>query len=253
MRFTAVVAGVFLFALILATDKPQAQAEANINSNIQLSSTKIDNVLEEVVDEAKRGDQPAPVTASAEYTVVNGDTLAKIATEHNQTWKRLFDKNQQITDPNIITPGQKILIPSKDEVLPERAVPASAPVQSQPVRAPRSSATVQGAQAPTQYSRGDSSGNRYYYGYCTWYAKQRRPDLPNNLGDAISWVARARAQGIATGSTPRVGAVGQQGNHVVFVEAVNANGTVTISEMNYVGRGVVNSRTVPAGTFQYIY
>ena len=77
--------------------------------------------------------------------------------------------------------------------------------------------------------------------------------MPNNLGNANTWVARAAAQGMATGSTPRAGAVGQQGMHVVYVESVNGDGTVTISEMNHVGWNVVNQRTVPASNFQYIY
>jgi surface antigen len=50
-----------------------------------------------------------------------------------------------------------------------------------------------------------------------------------------------------------VGAVGQQGNHVVFVEAVHGDGTVTVSEMNWNGWNVVSSRTVSAGAFTYIY
>jgi surface antigen len=80
-----------------------------------------------------------------------------------------------------------------------------------------------------------------------------RPDLPNNLGNANTWVSRAAAQGLATGSAPRVGAVGQQGMHVVYVEAVNGDGTVTISEMNHAGLYVRTVRTVPASTFMYIY
>jgi peptidoglycan DL-endopeptidase CwlO len=77
--------------------------------------------------------------------------------------------------------------------------------------------------------------------------------LPNNLGNANTWVARAAAQGIPTGSAPRVGAIGQQGMHVVYVESVNGDGTVTVSEMNFRGRYVISSRTVPASTFRYIY
>lgn len=80
-----------------------------------------------------------------------------------------------------------------------------------------------------------------------------RPDLPNNLGNADTWVARAAAQGIPTGSAPRVGAIGQQGMHVVYVQSVNGNGTVTISEMNYQGLYIISTRTVPANSFMYIY
>lgn len=96
------------------------------------------------------------------------------------------------------------------------------------------------------------AGNTYSPGYCTWYAKNMRPDLPNNLGNADTWVARAAAQGLPTGSEPRVGAIGQQGMHVVYVEAVDGD-MVTISEMNYHGLWSMNTRTVSASSFSYIY
>lgn len=105
----------------------------------------------------------------------------------------------------------------------------------------------------SRYVATDSS-NTYVWGQCTWYAKSKRPDLPNGLGNGGQWVAIAAAMGFATGSTPRAGAIGEQPGHVVYVESVNKNGTVNISEMNYNGGvGVVNHRTVPASTFKYIY
>lgn len=99
----------------------------------------------------------------------------------------------------------------------------------------------------------NSRSNTYYSGYCTWYAKSMRPDLPNSLGNANTWLTRAQNLGLATGTEARAGAIGQQGNHVVFVEKVNSDSTITISEMNYRGFGVVSKRTVPANIFQYIY
>lgn len=95
--------------------------------------------------------------------------------------------------------------------------------------------------------------NTYSFGNCTWYAKHRRPDLPNSLGNAGTWFNRARALGIATGSTPKVGAIGQRNNHVVFVEQVNQDGSVFISEMNRKGLNIISTRTIPADYFLYIY
>lgn len=98
------------------------------------------------------------------------------------------------------------------------------------------------------------SRNTYVWGQCTWHVKNKRPDLPNGLGNGGQWVGNAAARGFATGSTPRAGAVGEQVGHVVYVESVNSNGTVNISEMNYNGGvGVVHTRTVSASTFTYIY
>ncbi len=189
------------------------------------------------------------------YTVVSGDSLTKIAQAHQTTWNRLFDQNSQIADQNSINPGDVLTIPTADEVLAPRPVVEAAPVAityapiAQGTIRARSTSSVQVQPSP----RGSSAGNTYASGYCTWYAKSRRPDLPNRLGNANTWVARAAAQGIATGSAPRAGAIGQQGMHVVYVESVNGDGTVNISEMNYKGFGVVSSRTAPAGNFTYIY
>ena len=99
----------------------------------------------------------------------------------------------------------------------------------------------------------NSSGNTYSSGYCTWYAKSKRPDLPNSLGNAQTWFSRAQSLGIPTGTEPKAGAIGQSGNHVVYVETVNTDNTVSISEMNYRGFGVTSTRTVPASSFSYIY
>jgi surface antigen len=95
--------------------------------------------------------------------------------------------------------------------------------------------------------------NTYATGNCTWYAKQMRPDLPDNLGNADTWYERAQAQGIEVGTEPVEGAIGQSGMHVVFVEKVNNDGTIIISEMNYQGLGVIDQRKLPANSFQYIY
>lgn len=80
-------------------------------------------------------------------------------------------------------------------------------------------------------------------------------------GNGGQWAANAAASGAATGKTPRVGAVlstyghGSSGyGHVAIVSAVNGN-TITITEMNARGLGVVSSRTfeVNTGTDTFIY
>lgn len=126
--------------------------------------------------------------------------------------------------------------------VPSFAAPQQAPAQ--PAPAP--------AAAPAKPAADTS--NTYVKGQCTWYVKSKRPDLPNRLGNGGQWVKNAAARGFSTGKTPRVGAVAEQPGHVAYVEAVNANGTVKISEMNYNGGvGVVHERTVAASKFTYIY
>ena len=226
----------------------QSDQEERIKPDSTVDQKKKNEKAEEVKTEPAK---PAVIT----YTVVSGDSLTKIAEANQTTWNRLFDKNTQVIDQNSINPGDVLTIPAVDEVLAPRPVVEAAPVAityapiAQGTIRARSTGSVQVQPAP----RGSSAGNTYASGYCTWYAKSRRPDLPNRLGNANTWVARAAAQGIATGSAPRAGAIGQQGMHVVYVESVNGDGTVTVSEMNWKGFGVVSSRTVAASNFTYIY
>lgn len=178
-------------------------------------------------------------TKPTAYIVKDGDTLTSIAETNKSSVSRIWAKNIGLQSPDVIEPGKPLEIPQDSEILADRPLPAAIPAV-----ASTDNVTI---------IRESSSGNTYTYGYCTWYAKNRRPDLPNNLGNADTWVARAAAQGIPTGSTPKAGAVGQRGMHVVYVEAVNGDGTILISEMNFEGWNVKSSRTVDANYFEYIY
>lgn len=64
---------------------------------------------------------PAPVIVE----VKPGDSLSKIATDHQTTYNRLFDANPEIQNPDVIHPGQKIRIPAANEQLAARALPAA--------------------------------------------------------------------------------------------------------------------------------
>jgi surface antigen len=91
--------------------------------------------------------------------------------------------------------------------------------------------------------------NGYDYGYCTWYVASVR-SIPVGLGNASTWGYRARAMGLATGSTPQVGAAvvtsTAGAGHVAYVEKVNGDGTIWISEMNSHGQVSMTDST-PAG------
>ncbi len=94
--------------------------------------------------------------------------------------------------------------------------------------------------------------NGYDYGWCTWYAANRRAEIgrpvPSNLGNAYSWYILAQKAGLPTGLSPQVGAVAvnQAGNHVSVVEAVNEDGSFWVSEMNSHGQ-VSMTDSAPAG------
>ena len=70
---------------------------------------------------------PAPVLVQ----VQDGDYLEKIATDHNTTYLRLFYANGDITNPDLIFPGQTLHIPTEAEALTARDLPTNAPVAVQ--------------------------------------------------------------------------------------------------------------------------
>jgi len=124
------------------------------------------------------------------------------------------------------------------------AIAQSTAVQAQFTPAARPS----GGPAPILSNPG-AGPNRFAYGYCTWYVANRRY-IPF-LGNAIDWWPNARAYGFAEGYAPRVGAVmvtrESAYGHVAYVESVNPDGSWTVSEMNFVGWGVVSQRTISPG------
>lgn len=99
------------------------------------------------------------------------------------------------------------------------------------------------------------SHNAYPVGQCTNHAKSRRMDVPNHLGDARFWFNTLKKLGWETGETPRARAIGvaKRGNHVIFVERVNPDGTIYLSERNWDYRGSYRERTADASLFRYVY
>jgi len=65
------------------------------------------------------------------------------------------------------------------------------------------------------------------------------------MGDAVNW------GNVMPRSAPVVGAVYWEAgiNHVSYVESVNPDGSVTVSEANYQGWNQVSYRTVFGGVF----
>jgi surface antigen len=271
----AVLTGVFACAVIFAVSSEGAGAATLQNNDATDTSDTIVRMVAvaetskssflKLADEDELETQidtinpEIGVVEPKKHRVEKGESLVKIADKYNIQWKRIFNKNITIDNPDVINAGDELVIPADDEVLEDRVIVVVVPEPVVASPAPRRAAASEARAARPQVkqqattSRGDSSGNRYTAGYCTWYVKNRRPDVPNNLGNASTWVSRAAAQGMATGSTPQVGAVGQQGNHVVYIESVNGDGTVTVSDMNWSGLYVITTRTVPASNFLYIY
>ena len=169
-----------------------------------------------------KSNETKPIEQSTYAIVAAGDSLASIAEKYNTTWTRIFDANESLSNPNAIDIGQKLRIPSAEEVLPDRS---SAIVAAQQAAA-SSNAAAPSARTSTVY------GNAGY-----------------------GWISSAQAAGKSTGSAPRAGAVAVTNGHVAYVESVNNDGSYTVSEMGWNYRaGNYNKRTVRPGTFgQFIY
>lgn len=56
---------------------------------------------------------PFKASASTTHMVVSGDTMWKIAVKYQVGVQEIIDANKQISNPNMIYPGQKINIPTK--------------------------------------------------------------------------------------------------------------------------------------------
>ena len=60
-------------------------------------------------------------------TVKQGDTLSKIAKKAKlSSWRPVWDLNKKIKHPNLIYPGQKLLLPARGEKVKHRPLPALA-------------------------------------------------------------------------------------------------------------------------------
>lgn len=105
--------------------------------------------------------------------------------------------------------------------------------------------------------------NRECVSYTAWKVYQSYGNMPywGGHGNANQWVGNARAVGIPTGSTPKVGSVGATSvgvyGHVVWVEAVSGDGSkVYVSQYNVPinGRwGMYSEQWIDASKYTYIY
>ena len=173
------------------------------------------------------------------YTVGAGDSPETIAAKFNADRNKIIAFND--AEINGLKSGQQILVPDGSK--------------SAMVARSTSSFSLVGKTGSATYGY-----NGYDYGYCTYWvavlrAKAGNP-VPTNLGNASTWAVRAASYGLPTGTTPRVGAAvvlsTRGAGHVAYVTAVNADGSITVSEMNHVGWNKTNERTL-TGSFRYVY
>lgn len=188
------------------------------------------------------------------YTVQSGDTIESIADKYKADASVIRTYND--LEISGLSKGQKIIIPSG--VLPTEERPGYVAPYVAPTPASNSG----------YYAgyRAGSVGNRYAPGNCTWWVYERRAAIGKPIGsfwgNGGSWAYSAVASGYRVDNVPEAGAVlvelGSPG-HVAFVESIEENGDVILSEMNnaaYGGFNIVNSRTLSAGQaslYRYVH
>ena len=93
--------------------------------------------------------------------------------------------------------------------------------------------------------------------YAAWKTYRTHGYMPYGWGDAKNWDNRALSAGIAVDGSPRAGdvAVSDAGTwgHVMFVESVNPNGTINISQYNVSLTGTYSEATISAGGLKFIH
>ena len=177
-----------------------------------------------------------PPTHGVVVSVHKGDTADSLAGTFHVSAATIMDFNLLLIDPNALPEGMEL-------VLPGGHGPAlTIKTENYPSRVQFGASYKISLGAPT----GPYSNVRFPWGWCTWYVASRRN--VTWVGDAYQWFGNAQAQGYPVGSAPRADAImvtWESGlGHVAYVESVNADGTFTVSEMNFRGFGVTSQRVI---------
>ncbi|MBQ5152305.1 CHAP domain-containing protein [Macrococcoides caseolyticum] len=183
--------------------------------------------------------RPTAVTSNAaSHVVQSGEYLSLIASRYGITVAQLKSLNGLTSD--LIFPNQRLVV--KGNAI--QGTPTVRPVAS---RAPVST-TVTNYVTPVF-----AHSNLYDYGQCTWYVFNKRASMGKGISTywwhARNWANGAIKDGYTVNRTPAYGAIAQTSDgyygHVAFVERVNGDGTILVSEMNYAtGVGVIGYRTL---------
>jgi len=100
-------------------------------------------------------------------------------------------------------------------------------------------------------SQNTSGANAYPWGQCTYYVATVY-NIPGDWGNADTWFPSAAAEGFVVSSSPTPGAVVVWGSgggysefgHVAVVQSVQSGTRFTVTEMNFFGVGIVDTRQV---------
>lgn len=214
--------------------------------------TTVKNTLLATVGAAAAFGGATAVASADSVTVKSGDTLYSIAQANGVSVDELASINN-VTNPNLIFVGQNL------ELTKGASETAAPQVSAKPVAATTEQVATT-LVASASHAVTDAS-NTYPAGQCTWFVKNAAPWAGNYWGNATNWAASAAAAGFSVSGTPQVGSIAVFGagvggadsvyGHVAMVDAVNPDGTITISEGNYAGMAY-HTRTISASGLQFI-
>ena len=195
-----------------------------------------------------------PKESGIVYTAKAGDTIESIASRYGSNIEEITIFND--LDVSGLSEGMRVFI--KDGTLPETERPEYvAPV----VRSTYATTNYTYTYLGNASSRTNLVCNRSLgAGQCTSWGWLKRPDLGFIKANASGWDDIARSAGLRVDRTPAAGAIFQTDSgwygHVGYVESVNSDGSINVSERNYAGCYGVLFSTIPAsevGKFNYIH
>ena len=190
-----------------------------------------------------------PSASGIVYTVKSGESIADIVSKYGSSETEIIALND--LEVSGVSEGMRILI--KGGTLPEKERPEYVP----PVRTVYTYTYLGDTSSRVNLSCHPELG----VGQCTTWGWLKRPDYAGILkANANRWDDLAIANGILVNNTPAAGAIFQTDSgwygHVGYVESVNADGSINVSERNYRGCYGVLYSTIPAsevGKFKYIH
>lgn len=181
-------------------------------------------------------------SSASTHTVQPGESLNIIANEYGVSVDALMKANN--LNGYLIMPHQTLNIPNGGSGSGSTATQSSSSNYSSPTF---------------------NDQNLYTEGQCTWYVFDKRELAGNPIStywsDARYWAGNAANDGYQVDNNPTVGSIMQSTSgtygHVAYVERVNGDGSILISEMNYTN-GPYNTdyRTIPASEvslYSYIH
>ncbi|MCU5745762.1 LysM peptidoglycan-binding domain-containing protein [Staphylococcus sp. SQ8-PEA] len=199
--------------------------------------------------ESASSNSASPSSNASTHTVQAGESLNVIANKYGVSVDKLMKANN--LNGYLITPNQTLKIPSNSN---------DGAASQQSGGSGGTTGVADQNDSPTFNHQ-----NLYDWGQCTWHAFNRRKETGKPIStywyNAENWASNAQADGYRVDNSPSVGSILQtvEGpvGHVAYVEQINPDGSILVSEMNYnTPPGTVGYRTIPASqvsNFNYIH